>query len=149
MPGMLSNSQWGPHTCWRAVVSHCTLTWAEILVFTLAANKEQQQQLCTLLVSFMCPITDRSSQNHIHRFLSLITSSSFHFFTTCQTQAQQLSFGAITMPEMSLIKETMLTATSSLGFVWGLWLNVQCTFVEPSHIYIWQEEFVKRLKLCR
>lgn len=30
------------HLSERAAVSHCTLTWAEILVFTLAANKEQQ-----------------------------------------------------------------------------------------------------------
>lgn len=69
-----------PHLSARAAVSHCTLTWAEILVFTLAANKEQQHKRCTLLVSFMCPITDRSPQNHIHLSLSLITSSSLHFF---------------------------------------------------------------------
>ncbi len=31
-----------PHLSERAGVSHCTLTWAEILVFTLTANKEQQ-----------------------------------------------------------------------------------------------------------
>ncbi len=30
------------HLSERAAVSHCTLTWAEILVFTLTANKEQQ-----------------------------------------------------------------------------------------------------------